>query len=133
MNSGGNEPRTRRDWIDQRRKELRITMEELALLADRSREGLRLILNGTSTPTAKTVRRIEAALQWASGSWEDIAAGKPPSPLTVIDVRTASPEEVADAVADMAEHLSDAELLEAVTRVLQIRQNRRLQVGHQPD
>lgn len=133
MNSGGNEPRTRRDWIDHRRKELRLTLDELATAMGRKRETLRLILNGSNQPTLKTIERLEDALQWKSGSWEAIGRGDPPTPLPAIDVRTASLDDLVDTFADMADHLTDAELMEAVGRVLRIRQKRRSEAGQQSD
>jgi DNA-binding XRE family transcriptional regulator len=81
----------------------------------------------------KTVTAIEIALRWAPGSVDSILAGGDPVEIVpvsdsatmtesaVIDVRKASPEELAAAFLDMAHDHSDAEILEVMSQVMRLR------------
>lgn len=89
----------------------------------------------------KTTAAIELALRWAPGSIDTILDGGDPVPLDstdlslddsagsaraggaaeVIDVRKASPEELAAVFRDMAHDYSDAEILEVMSQVMKLR------------
>lgn len=64
--------------MDDRRSDLGLTWNEVADKAGVTREGLRRMRTGTGHIRSLTKRGIERALQWASGSVDQILAGGDP-------------------------------------------------------
>lgn len=69
------------DLMDARRRDLRLTWDEVATRAGINRETLRQIRNGNGDirPLSKT--GIEDALEWERGSVDAILAGSEPTPI----------------------------------------------------
>lgn len=69
------------EHMDQRRRELRLTWDQVASRAGINRETLRQIRNGISESIRPlTAAGIEDALQWEHGSIDAILAGGAPTP-----------------------------------------------------
>lgn len=77
--------RTLKGWIESRRVELGMTLDEVATAAGLTTEGIRLITNGTRTPRPLTQGKLERGLQWRPGSIAAILAGDAPLPLEFDD------------------------------------------------
>jgi transcriptional regulator with XRE-family HTH domain len=74
--------------VRQRRRELRLTQEEVRELGGPSTATVRLIEKGEPTDLRRgTVEQLEKALQWETGSVELIMLGEKPIPLVPESVR----------------------------------------------
>lgn len=67
--------------MDDRRRELRLTWDQVAAAAGVNRETLRLIRQGDGQLRPLTKDGIEDALQWQRGSIDAILAGGDPTPI----------------------------------------------------
>lgn len=77
--------RTLKGWIERRRVELGMTLDEVAVASGLTTEGIRLIATGARTPRALTQRKLERGLRWRPGSVAAILAGGAPIPLELDD------------------------------------------------
>jgi hypothetical protein len=67
--------------MDERRRQLRLTWDQVATLAKIHRETLRQIRRSNSELRPLTKAGLEIALQWQPGSVDRILAGRGPLPL----------------------------------------------------
>ena len=72
--------------IDARRLDLGLSWVQLAATAGISDVSLRNFRKGRGTPNALSKRRLEAALQWAAGSVDELLAGGQPIALGEVAV-----------------------------------------------
>lgn len=79
--------RTRGWWMDERRGELDLTLDEVAARAGVSTETLRQAANGRRMRT-NNKKKIERALEWEYGSIDAIDAGNPPTRLSEQEARS---------------------------------------------
>lgn len=96
--------------MDGRRRELRLTWDEVAAHAGIHRETLRQIRTGSGNIRPLSATGIEGALHWAPGSIDAIISGGEPTPTDD------KPEEGEPTVAELAAQV--AALTEKVERIL---------------
>lgn len=78
-------------WMDERRGELDLTLDEVAARAGVSTETFRQAANGRRMRT-NNKKKIERALGWEYGSIDAIDAGDPPIKLSEQEVQRRKPE-----------------------------------------
>lgn len=74
--------RTRKDWVVERAAELGLSLDEVAERAGIVRQTLYQIRDGRNGHP-RTMRNIEAQLQWAPGSFAAIDEGREPTEVNV--------------------------------------------------
>lgn len=105
MDKSGDTHQELYEAIDDRRVELDLTWKELAVRAGISTTTFENVRHGR-LPRKLTRRRIEDALGWTRGSINAILdGGKPALRGQAPDPRTASPEELAEALEQLREEL----------------------------
>lgn len=71
--------------LDERRVDLDLTWRELADAARMSEPALRAIRRGTYTPSRRTKRRLEQAMNWQPGSIDAIFEGGEPTDVEPLE------------------------------------------------
>jgi hypothetical protein len=75
--------------MDERRKELRLTWNQVAQRGSTTDETLRQVRTGQQRIQAMTMRAVEAGLQWGKGSVESILDGGDPTEGDAVTVEPA--------------------------------------------
>jgi len=92
MNLPGANPKTLKEWLDERRDELEMTLGDVADAAGLSEEGIRKVVTGQRSPRSSTRRKIERAVRWAAGSIDAIERGETPVKLEDAQPAPATPQ-----------------------------------------
>jgi transcriptional regulator with XRE-family HTH domain len=96
--------------MDQRRRDLRLTWDQVASQAGIHRETLRQIRIGKGDIRPLSATGIEDALQWEHGSIDNILAGREPTTIVEAADRQSLEREYQDpAVAELAQRLQRQE------------------------